>query len=318
MNFNLQTMTASFLKSTSELNLALKTGKRMVGALVLGGLALVCHAETEITPRSLYTYSFGGLEDMKPAAVVTLLDDLGYGGIAVESRGEEALERLEQFYELSETTGLEVVSAFTAHRFDKYGFSDAGHRAAIDRLAPHGGTLWLWVRDAKPDGSITDEKVESFIRGILEYAESKGVKLVLYPHCNTYYPTTLEALPLVEKINSPSLGIAINLCHELMSDNGAQLPETFARAQDRLEAVILSGALIELDRTSVGSMNASTILSLDESVYDLRPFMQLIKESGFDGPVGMINFKPETEPADYLSRSMKEWKRLCAEVGLGE
>ena len=283
--------------------------------LVAGTLPVALSGADQIV-RSLYTYSFGGLENMEPADVMGLLDESGYAGITVESRGEEALERLDQFYELSESTGLQVVSGFMAHRFDKYGFSDKDHRAAIDHLAPHGGTLWVWARDGDQDGTVTDEKVEAFFRGILAYAESKGVKIVLYPHYNTYFPTTLDALRLVEKIDSPSLGIAINLCHELMSDNGSNLKKTFARAKDRLEAVILSGALIELDRTSVRSMNASTILSLDESVYDLRPFMRLIKESGFDGPVGMINFKPETEPADYLSRSMKEWERLCVEVGL--
>ncbi|MBT5904163.1 MAG: sugar phosphate isomerase/epimerase [Opitutaceae bacterium] len=287
-------------------------------ALVVGSFGLGADAAESSSARSLYTYSFGGLENMEPAEVMTLLDGLGYAGITVESRGEVALERLDQFYELSEVTGLQVVSGFISHRFDRYGFSDDAHRAAIDHLAPHGGTLWVWARDVDQDGTVTDEKVEDFFRGILEYAESNGVKLVLYPHYNTYFPTTLDALPLVEKINSPSLGIAINLCHELMSDNGSSLPETFARARDRLQAVILSGSLIELDRSNVRSMNESTIKSLDESVYDLRPFVRLIEESGYAGPVGFINFKLPTEPADYLRRSMTEWQQLCAEIGLYE
>lgn len=299
-----------------------RTAKRVMQiwlpTMILAGVGLGSVATAKSDARSLYTYSFGGLENMAPTEVVTLLTHLGYGGLAVEARGEESLKRLNAFHELSAETDLEIVAGFMAHRFDKYGFSDGDHRAAIDRLAPHGGTLWVWVRDVEQDGSITDEKVESFIRGILEYAESKGVKIVLYPHYNTYYPTTLEALPLVEKIDSPSLSIGINLCHELMSDQGHRLAETFAAAQHRLGAVILSGSLIELDRTSVRSMNDSTILSLDESEYNLRPFMRLIKESGFEGPVGFINFNPETEPKDYLSRSMKEWRRLCAEVGLGD
>jgi hypothetical protein len=71
-----------------------------------------------------------------------------------------------------------------------------------------------------------------------------------------------------------------------------------------------------LDRTSVRSVNASTIKSLDESEYDLRPFMRLIKKSKFTGPIGYINFKPTATPADYLARTMERWKALCAEVGL--
>ena len=122
--------------------------------------------------------------------------------------------------------------------------------------------------------------------------------MILYPHYNTYYPTTDDALVLVEKIDHPSFGVAINLCHELMSEKGAVLAQTFANAQDRIAAVILSGALLELDRTSPASLNNSTILSLDESEIDLRPFVQLIADSGFEGPVGVINFQMPYAPGD--------------------
>ena len=275
--------------------------------------------ESENEPRGLYTYSFGGLEDMEVENAVELLDRLGYAGIAAEARGEASLDRLDQYYEWSEGKGdhFEIAAAYLAHRFDKFGFSDAAHKAAIDRLEGKGGTIWVWVRDAKQDGSITDEKVENFIMGIVEYAHSKGVKVVLYPHYNTYFPTTLDTLKFVEKVNHPALSTAINLCHELMSYKGDVLAQTFEKAKGRIGAIIISGALVELDETDVGTMNASTILSLDKSIYDLRPFMRLIKTSGFDGPIGFINFRLP-DPEDYLKRTITRWNELCEEVGLYE
>lgn len=251
---------------------------------------------------------------------VALLERLNYAGVAVEGRGEESLARLDQYYALSESKGdaFQIPAAYMAHRFDQYGFDDSGHRAAIDRLAgKKDAALWVWVRDSKPDGTVTDEKVDAFITGIFEYALSKDVNVILYPHYNTYYQTVEEFLPLVKKINHPSCQIAINLCHELMSDKGDRLKETFAMAKGHIGAVILSGSLIELDRTNVGTTNASTILPLDKSVYDLRPFMRLIKESGFDGPIGFINFRLPN-PEDYLARSMARWEALCEEVDLYE
>ena len=271
------------------------------------------------SPRSLYVYSFGGIEDMEVPRAVEMLTRLGYAGIAAEARGERALARLDEFYESSDRLGddFQVASVFMAHRFDKYGFSDAGHKAAIDRMAGKEGYLWVWVRNANPDGSVTDAQVESFTQGILDYAISKNVKVILYPHYNTYYPTTEDALRLVEKINHPSFGVAINLCHELMSEKGDSLKKTFEMAKDRIFAVILSGAKAELDKKSVRTRNQSTIQALDESPYDLRPFMRLIKESGFEGPVGFINFKL-SDPEDYLNRSIARWNELCEEVGLYE
>lgn len=275
---------------------------------------------TENKPRDLYVYSFGGIEDMEVNEAVELLDRLGYAGIAAEARGETALSRLSEYQEWSKRKGkdFEVVSAFMAHRFDKYGFTNDAHTKAIDLIAGKEGYIWVWVRDVLQDGSITDAHVEIFIRGILEYAVSKNVKVVLYPHYNTWFPTTDDALKLVEKINHPSLGIAINLCHELMSDKGDVLEQTFEKAKDRLFTVVISGSLIELDRTSVRTMNESTIKSLDDSPYDLRPFMRLIATSGFKGPIGFINFKLSTAPEDYLERTMNRWTELCEEVGLYE
>jgi len=298
--------------------------RKNIYLLIILSLILGVHSSaqvvTENKPRDLYVYSFGGIEDMEVNEAVELLDRLGYAGIASEARGETALIRLSEYQEWSKRKGddFEVVSAFMAHRFDKYGFTNAAHTKAIDLIAGKEGYLWVWVRDVLQDGSITDANVEIFIRGILEYAVSKNVKVVLYPHYNTWFPTTDDALKLVEKINHPSLGIAINLCHELMSDKGDVLEQTFEKAKDRLFTVVISGSLIELDRTSVRTMNESTIKSLDDSPYDLRPFMRLIATSGFKGPIGFINFKLPTAPEDYLERTMNRWTELCEEVGLYE
>ena len=292
----------------------------LIVVLLFLGVNAISQPGVKNIPRSLYVYSFGGIENMEVDDAVEMIDRLGYSGIAAEARGETALNRLSEYNLFSEQKGddFEVVAAFMAHRFDKYGFSDADHKAAIDRMAGKGGYLWVWVRDAVQDGSITDEMVESFIRGILEYAISKDVKVVLYPHYNTWFPTTEDALQLVEKIDNPSFGIAINLCHELMSDKGESLEHTFEIAKERIFTIIISGSKVELDRTSVRTMNESTIKSLDESSYDLKPYMQLIKNSGFDGPIGFINFKIPAHPEDYLQRTMTRWKELCNEVGLYE
>ena len=118
------------------------TGLAIVIAILAFGLVLQLQGKAK--PRALYTYSFGGIEDMEVAAAVNLLGDLGYAGIATEARGEEALNRMSRFYDWSNRKGgdFEVVAAFMAHRFGKYGFSDAGHKAAIDRLEGKDGTLW--------------------------------------------------------------------------------------------------------------------------------------------------------------------------------
>jgi hypothetical protein len=295
-----------------------------ISILILGCFLVGYHTTAQNNSkkniRGLYTYDFGGLEKMEVETVFKTLTDLNYAGIAVDVRDESALKRLDKYLELSEKHGksFEVYAAYLAHRFDTYGFSDKAHRAAIDRLAGKGISLWVWFKDSKQDGSITDEKVEHWINGIVTYATSKNVKIILYSHFGTYFPTTLDALELVKKINSPFLGLSINLSHELRSDKGAILEETFKRSKNHISTIILSGSNIELDRSSFGTMNSSTVKSLEKSKYDLIPFMKLIKKYDSEIPIGFLNFKLTEDPKVYLKNTMDRWIEMCNEVEVYE
>lgn len=294
------------------------------GLLLLACLLVVFNTlaqnDTKKKIRGLYTYDFGGLEKMEVESIFELLTTLNYSGIVVNGRSDSSLEKLDKYLELSEKNGgdFKIYAAYLAHRFDKYGFSDEDHRKAIDHIEGKGIDLWVWCKDRKQDGSVTDEKVEHWIMGIVEYAASKKVKVILYAHYNTYYPTALDALELVEKINSPFLGLSINLSHELRSDKGPILAETFKKTKNHISTIILSGSNIELDRTSPTTMNTSTVMSLEKSEYDLIPFMKLTKKYGSEVPLGFINFKMTDDPKDYLKNTMDRWVELCNEVGLYE
>ena len=124
-----------------------------------------------------------------------------------------------------------------------------------------------------------------------------------------------EALPVVNRINSPSLGIAVNLSQERMGGKDSVLANTFAIAKNRIAAILISGQLEIIDMSSTSKKLVGTIRSLDDSPYDLKPFMELIKTSGFNGPIGFLNFKL-SNPSDYLARTKQRWDELCMEVGL--
>ena len=74
-------------------------------------------------PRRLYTYSFGGLEELPVSNAVERIGTLGYAGIAVEARDELSRARMDEYYAISDQMGddMNVYAAFMAHRFDQYG-----------------------------------------------------------------------------------------------------------------------------------------------------------------------------------------------------
>lgn len=257
--------------------------------------------------RGLYTYDFGGLENLSVEQSVNLLREHGYAGIAVEVHRADATQRLAEYLRLSEEHGdsFQVVSGFVSHKFHRHGWSDAIQRAVVDTLAGRQGQLWIWFHD--PRGMADDpDRVQALVRGIVEYAAARGVQTVLYPHHGTLHPTTLQALRLVEAIDHDSLSVAVNLTHEILSDREQLLSESFERARPYLGAVTLAGAAQD-----------SAVMALHESETSLSPFVRLVAQSGFEGPVGFLNHKLPN-PDGYLPRSMAHWKMLCEEAGLHE
>ena len=83
-------------------------------------------------------------------------------------------------------------------------------------------------------------------------------------------------------------------------------------------AFAFSPGNIELDKTSNGTRNSSTVKSLENSEYDLVPFVKLSKKYGGSLPIGFINFKLSEDPNIYLKNTMDEWIKLCKEVGFYE
>lgn len=265
-------------------------------------LALICLVScftVEATGRDFYTYGFGGLEKLSPVTVTGLLEDLDYLGLALPARGAVELRRLKRFQKLSEKSGgtFEVVSAFMAHRFDEVGFDDTDHRNTIDLLAGTQTQLWVFFRD--DDGDVTEDQLEAFIRPIFDYALEKDVELVLYPHKNNIMATAQDAFRMAERID-PSLGIVFNLTHELNAGKGdpATLRTTFTEVESRVVAVTISGA-----------NKTTNIVPLHKSTYNLKPFIRIIKDSSFDGPVGFLNHKL-SRPDIYLKKSKKRWVKL--------
>jgi hypothetical protein len=249
------------------------------------------------TPRALYTWNFGGVEQLSATDAVELLRSTGYAGIAVDTSRAETLQ--DYLDATASTPDFRVVSAYVAlqlHRGEP--FSDARHKAAIDALAQaKQGDLWLTFRDDKR--TQTQQAITNLVRGIVAYAKAKAVRVVWYPHDNNVYATTEEAMPIVAEIDEPNFGVALNLIHELRagkSDPDA-LEGAFETAGDKLFAVTLTGAAEDL----------TTITALHESHYELRPFIELIAASSFVGPVGFLNHTL-TQPRTYLPLSLEYWQ----------
>lgn len=258
-----------------------------------------------------FAYNFGGLEDLPPKQQIKLLKDHGYDGITLRMAKAEHVDQYLEFKEIvDKTEDFKIYSVFVRYNFDDPEVDKNRWKTVVDLISNQGIDLWFIF--GKPIEGVKDELVEGILKNVAEYADSKKVPVTLYPHSWCYFDTAESCLPMVKKINHPNLKLAVLTCHELKAGNANRIAEVVNKVKDYISFVVVSGASKEVDMTSRKTMDATTIQPLEDGEYDLAPFLMALKDIGFQGPVGYINFKFNKTPEDYLPKSLNEWNRLKA------
>lgn len=261
----------------------------------------------------LAAYNFGSLGKLTPEAQIDLLNKIGYKGIILSCETKADFQNLDKYIEKAAKMNDFKIEAV----FERYNFSDSTERRerwkkVVDKIAGKGTKLWI-IFGKKVDG-ITDNFIEAKLREIVSYSELKGVSVVLYPHSKCYIASAEEALPFIERIDHPNLKLAIHLCHEIRAENGARMNQVFDQVKGRIGAVTLAGTDSVADSSTPKLMDSSTIKPLGQGNYDLNHFIEPLRNSGYKGFVGFINFKIDEDPETYLDASIKVWRRLNEKI----
>ena len=287
--------------------------KRVISlSTVLSALVLWTSGAAATSNRTLNVYDFGGLEKLTVEQNVRLLRRLGYAGVCVSNVWDSV--RLEKF--LQKSSRLPVRSILFSHKFERDGFTmHAKERKAMNLMRRYngGGTVWLIFQTINTKAKLSD--VLALTKEFIDYAKPRNIRVVLYPHAGTFFPTVQAVWPVLHDYyaNDTMVGTSINLVHERAGRRGAFLNETFVKARNKTMAVILSGNKQVLDYSNlVGSLSRP----LDQSEYNLRPFLRYMRDSGYTGDVFFINFKIPNPLRAYLQSSMEEWIKLANELNL--
>ncbi len=75
----------------------------------------------------------------------------------------------------------------------------------------------------------------------------------------------------------------------------------------RLGAVTIAGTDSVADYSSPLARDTTTIKPLGQGTYDVKQFTQQLLETGYSGPVGIMNFKMKEAPEVYLPKSRNIW-----------
>ncbi|GEM_PF-200142 len=232
-----------------------------------------------------------------------MLKELGYAGIGPAYEGvaplAEMLKQLDQ-------RDLELFAAYTGINIDPDQQAyDPSLREALKVLDGRNTILWVFAQSGthKPSSSAGDPRAVEILGELADMAAAHKVRIALYPHHTFWLETTEDAVRIAEKVNRPNVGVTLNLCHWLRVSESRDAKSVIERAMPHLSVVNINGADTD------GQDWKTLIQTLDRGTFDMRAFLETLRDAGFTGPIGFQGYGIGGDAYDNLKRTMAAWEK---------
>jgi sugar phosphate isomerase/epimerase len=170
---------------------------------------------------------------------------------------------------------------------------DADAHFLLDRLKARGLTPQLWVMGGGEPTHSPEEQAERVkaeaarIRPIAEAAAAQGSKVALYNH-GGWFGEPENQIAIIKELGLPNVGIVYNLHHG--HEHLGRFPALLEAMKPHLLAININGMVAD------GETSGRKILVLGQGDRELG-LLRLIRDSGWRGPVGILNHTDEDAEA---------------------
>lgn len=240
-----------------------------------------------------------------PEERAQMLDRLGLKRLAYDWR-DEHIATFDQEVETMQRHGIEV----TAWWFPG-GLNETAGKI-LDCLARHQvkAQLWITMGDPAPQAPQAGkvQAAAAAVRPIAEAAAKIGCSVALYNH-GGWFGEPENQVAIIEQLQMPNVGIVYNFHHG--HNHLARFPELLRKMQPHLLAINLNGMVTDGDKLG------KKILTLGEGDQDLT-LLKTIRDSGWRGPVGILDHRPETDSEETLRANLAGLQRLRHQLQAAE
>lgn len=186
-------------------------------------------------------------------------------------------------------------------------------RLILDVIKRHGLHPQLWITgggaptkdSAEQEARVTAEAAR--IRPIAEAATSLGCKVALYNH-GGWFGEPENQIAIIERLareGVSNVGIVYNQHHG--HDHLDRFAELMAKMKPHLLTLNLNGM------SRGGDKAGKKILRLGAGEEDAH-LLGIIRESGWRGPIGIIDHRPETDSEETLRENLEGLEKLRSEM----
>ena len=162
--------------------------------------------------------------------------------------------------------------------------------------------LWVSLGDPAPAGDQATkvQAAADILRPIAAAADKIGCQVALYNH-GGWFGEPANQVAIIKLLGMPNVGIVYNFHHG--HPHIDRFPELFRQMQPYLLAINLNGMVKD------GDAQGKKILTLGQGDQELN-MMRVIRDSGWRGPVGIIDHLPDTDSEVTLRENLEGLDRL--------
>lgn len=233
-------------------------------------------------------------ENRGPEERAKMLKDLGITMLAYDWR-DEHIPTFDEEYQALQDNGVHLQSMWLMSGQNPA--TDIRVQTVFDFLERNdiSTEIWLLVEEGEGFGELTQEEKIKAMSGPVAYVAERaaplGSKVALYNHGN-WFGEPENQLAIIDQLDKDNIGMVFNFHHAAPYQD--RFAEFFPKIKPHLYAVNLAG-LKKGDRENffeVGKGNAE------------QEMIRIIKESDYDGPIGIINHDTQRDAKKGLEIQM--------------
>lgn len=231
-----------------------------------------------------------------PAERAEMLSRLGISKVAYDWRAEHVASFEEEILE------------YKKHDLEYFAFW-SWHPAMEPLIRKHNIHPQIWITNPSPSGEIQQARVEAAaqsLRPLVEKAKQMRLKLGLYNHGDWGgEPANLVAVcQHLRKLHATDqIGIIYNFHH------GHEHIDDFADALAIMQPYLLCINLNGMADPAKVAAGADKILSLGSGQYE-KPMLQTIAASGYNGPIGILDHRMDTDAEQSLRENLDGLQKI--------
>jgi len=231
-----------------------------------------------------------------------VLKELGFVGM----EGRWNKPELPKLLAALDKFGLQLNAIYWVPMLDDPLPGDLAEMIALMKGRPTRIEMGIRSKTLKASDPAGDEKAAEMVKRVSDLCADTGPVVSFYPHTGFWTEKVEDGVRLSKLIGRKNVGTNFNLVHWYWVKPKRTAEEALAEALPHLKTVTINN----------GERNGRKIAPLDEGDYGVEEFMAAVKKVGYAGQVGLQCYSVPGPSEAHLKRSMAEWRRICAKLGV--